>query len=64
MSVTATVAELAALFGKSIARGEAPVFQMNLTRLKKTIGLADRTLADRLAELAAEARSAQEAALA
>ena len=64
MSVTSTVAELAALFGKSIARGEAPVFQMNLTRLKKTIGLADRTLADRLAELAAEARSAQEAALA
>jgi nucleoside-diphosphate-sugar epimerase len=64
MSVTSTVAALAGLFGRAMVPGDAPVFQMNLTRLKKTIGLADATLADRLAELAAEARVAQEAALA
>ena len=64
MSVTSTVADLAEMFGQSMPRGDAPVFQMNLTRLNQTFGLADHTLADRLSELAATARATQEAALA
>ena len=64
MSVSQTVSELAALFGVDLPGGNAPVFQMNLTRLKQTVGLADQALADRLSELAAQARKSRETALA
>ncbi len=62
MSVTLTVSQLAARFGIGLPEGDAPRFEMDLSRLEATLGRPDGTLAGRLDQLAAAARADAEPA--
>ena len=57
VSIPCVITDLAARFGlPAPAAGDAPWFEMDLSRLEREIGLADRDLPSRLDELAEWAR--------
>ena len=56
MSIPAAVAELSSLLGGEVPAREAPVFEMNLERLDRALGLPEHNFSTRLQQLAAWAR--------